>query len=79
MGVAKPEEKSGEMVEHIDNKLTLTASEPEPLKIGREEQLDRFGAHVKTDPVEIALVKKLDMYMMASPLLVSYPSTRSEN
>ncbi|KAH8674464.1 putative MFS transporter [Tricladium varicosporioides] len=53
------------MVEHVDNKLTLTSSEPEPLKTaGHEEQLDRFGAYAKTDPVEIALVRKLDLYMM---------------
>lgn len=28
--------------------------------------IDRFGAHVKTDPKEIALVKKLDLYILAS-------------
>lgn len=28
--------------------------------------VDKFGAHVKTDPREIALVKKLDLYMLAS-------------
>lgn len=30
------------------------------------QKMDEFGAHVKTDPKEIALVRKLDMYMMVS-------------
>lgn len=30
------------------------------------EQHDKFGSHAKTDPKEIALVKKLDMYLMVS-------------
>jgi hypothetical protein len=29
---------------------------------------DKFGSHAKTDPKEIALVKKLDMYLMVSLL-----------
>ncbi|KAL6352420.1 hypothetical protein LRP88_14187 [Fusarium phalaenopsidis] len=28
------------------------------------EQHDKFGSHAKTDPKEVALVKKLDMYLM---------------
>ncbi|KAM0322146.1 hypothetical protein ACHAQA_009634 [Verticillium albo-atrum] len=33
-------------------------------KGGHHENLDQFGAHKKTDPREIALVKKLDRYML---------------
>jgi hypothetical protein len=64
MAVTQKDEKSAVMVEHVDNKLTLSPSEPEELKPVHEEQLDRFGAHAKTDPKEIALVKKLDLYML---------------
>jgi hypothetical protein len=31
------------------------------------EKYDRFGAHEKTDPKEIALVKKLDRWIMVRP------------
>ncbi|KAM0280055.1 hypothetical protein ACHAQH_004250 [Verticillium albo-atrum] len=33
-------------------------------KFPRMEKVDEFGAHAKTDPREIALVKKLDLYMI---------------
>lgn len=33
------------------------------------EEVDQFGSHKKTDPVEIALVKKLDWYIMVCPAL----------
>ena len=36
------------------------------------ESMDEFGAHAKTDPREIALVKKLDRYIMVS-FYLSYP------
>lgn len=29
-------------------------------------KLDEFGAHAKVDPAEIALVRKLDLWMMVS-------------
>ena len=38
------------------------------------EKVDAFGAHAKTDPKEIALVKKIDRYILASRLL-SYKKT----
>lgn len=31
------------------------------------ERLDRFGSAAKTDPREIALVKKIDLYLMVGP------------
>lgn len=33
-------------------------------KSANAEKVDEFGAHTKTDPREIALVKKLDWYML---------------
>ncbi|KAJ8106034.1 hypothetical protein ONZ43_g7198 [Nemania bipapillata] len=48
--------KGGAVIEHCDD----TRDDPK-----RDiEQPDRFGAYAKVDPKEIALVKKLDLYMM---------------
>ena len=33
------------------------------------EKLDEFGASAKTDPKEIALVRKLDFHMMVSAVI----------
>lgn len=35
-------------------------------KFPRMDKVDEFGAHSKTDPREIALVKKLDRYIIVS-------------
>lgn len=35
-------------------------------KFPRMDKVDEFGAHAKTDPREIALVKKLDRYIIVS-------------
>jgi hypothetical protein len=32
------------------------------------DKVDAFGAHAKTDPREIALVKKLDKYIIVSSI-----------
>lgn len=37
------------------------------------EKVDHFGAHTKTDPKEIALVRKLDIYMLVSSVLSNPP------
>lgn len=62
------DEKNMGVVEHIDDKFEPSIIDPEkPTVVG----FDRFGAHAKTDPVEIALVRKLDLFIMVSflPLL----------
>ena len=41
------------------------------------EKVDHFGAHTKTDPKEIALVRKLDIYMLVSLLEIGLPCVRS--
>ncbi len=66
MSKLQSDEKAISSVEHIDNKITKPASNSGSMvkEMGVEEQLDRFGAHAKTDPVEIALVRKLDLYIM---------------
>jgi hypothetical protein len=37
-------------------------------KLHNLENVDQFGGQIKTDPAEIALVKKLDWYMLVSKL-----------
>jgi len=49
-------------VELVDNISVID----KPLKPDYGVELDKFGAAVKTDPAEIALVKKIDLYMMVS-------------
>jgi hypothetical protein len=54
--------------EVIHNRITpaetLQTGDVENLKLPVMEQVDRFGAHAKTDPREIKLVRKLDRYIM---------------
>lgn len=47
--------------EHID---TISVNE-QPSK-PQYEELDKFGASLVKSPAEVALVKKLDLYMMVS-------------
>ncbi|KAK5094097.1 hypothetical protein LTS08_008726 [Lithohypha guttulata] len=51
-------ETKSEYIEHVDDVTDKV------LEKGAREDLDKFGSHAKTDPAEIALVKKLDWYMM---------------
>ncbi|EKG18707.1 Major facilitator superfamily domain general substrate transporter [Macrophomina phaseolina MS6] len=53
------DEKSPQMerIEHIE---TTDADLVKP----KMEKVDEFGAHSKTDPKEIAVVKKIDFYML---------------
>jgi hypothetical protein len=51
--------------EHID---TISVTDNHPDK-PRYEELDRFGASLVKDAAEVALVKKLDRYMMVSVLM----------
>jgi hypothetical protein len=59
---SRSEKKKKDSVELVD---TISVID-EPLKPGYGIELDKFGAAVKTDPAEIALVKKIDLYMMVS-------------
>ncbi|KAF1916725.1 putative MFS transporter [Ampelomyces quisqualis] len=49
--------RSAELVERV-------SIGDEPLKTHAGVELDKFGAAPKTDPAEIALVKKIDLYML---------------
>lgn len=50
-----------ERVETHDNDISLA-------KVEVDAKLDEFGARSKTNPAEIALVKKLDRTILVSPL-----------
>lgn len=54
------DEKPMASLEHAENEVDL--SDQKALRTN--DQLDRFGSHAKVDPVEIALVRKLDIHMM---------------
>lgn len=62
------DQKTTATSEHIDNKEPDLAGIllSEKVAIENEEHLDRFGAWEKSNPIEKALVKKLDWYMMVS-------------
>lgn len=51
-------------------KGVFVVQDEEPEKpIPKAEHVDRFGAHEKTDPKEIKLVKKLDRWIMVCHFL----------
>ncbi len=50
--------KEGAILEHYDD----TRDDPKK----ENEQPDRFGSYAKVNPKEIALVKKLDLYMLVT-------------
>jgi hypothetical protein len=58
-------------VEHVDDEKKNDAVYRE-LTVGEEGKrvsVDYSGAHAKTDPAEIKLVRKLDKWIMVNPLL----------
>lgn len=60
--------------DHIERaETTATNDDAVFSKFPKMDKVDQFGAHAKTDPREIALVKKLDRYILVSvPAAVSY-------
>lgn len=52
---------------HIESK-DGDSNEDQIQKMPKVEKVDEFGAHTKTDPKEIALVRKLDWFMLVSLL-----------
>ena len=62
MATLNDQMKTKNSTEHID---TISVADHHPDKPHYEE-LDRFGASLVQSPAEIALVKKLDRWMMVS-------------
>ncbi|KAF6832030.1 MFS transporter [Colletotrichum plurivorum] len=62
-GTAQPGVMTGDAnsIRHVD---TANDDDREFQKIPKMDKVDEFGAHAKTDPNEIALVKKLDAYII---------------
>ncbi|OBT65087.1 hypothetical protein VE03_05197 [Pseudogymnoascus sp. 23342-1-I1] len=60
MQTTTTDEKPMASVEHAENNLDLADQKV----LQNNDQLDRFGSYAKVDPVEIALVRKLDIHMM---------------
>lgn len=54
-------------VAHVEARDANLLSQDEGLKkLPDVEKVDEFGSHTKTDPLEIALVRKLDWFMLVS-------------
>ena len=51
---------------HITPIDTMQHGDVESLKLPVMDKVDKFGAHAKTDPREIKLVRKLDWYIMVN-------------
>lgn len=49
---------------HIERAETAQTHDGDGGKYPRMDKVDEFGAHAKTDPKEITLVKKLDRYII---------------
>lgn len=64
-GVTTADGKGGIAVDHVDFQKEDIKDDISP------EDRDKFGGYAKTDPEEIALVKKLDIYLM-----VIFPPTQ---
>ena len=66
----KVDEKVMASSHHIDNREPSIADDEklqaEKVAAQNAEHLDKFGAWAKSNPAEIALVRKLDIYMMVS-------------
>ncbi|KAF6794177.1 MFS transporter [Colletotrichum sojae] len=62
-GTAQPGVMTGDAnsIRHVD---TANDDDRDFEKIPKMDKVDEFGAHAKTDPKEIALVKKLDAYII---------------
>jgi hypothetical protein len=67
-GQSDSTKKSAELVERV-------SIVDEPIKTHPGIELDKFGAAPKTDPAEIALVKKIDLYMLPILWLMWYVDT----
>lgn len=70
--------------EHLDQKPSLLVDEAEPEKnLPAINKVDYSGAYEKTDPKEIALVKKLDRWIMvchfATPRVITLEINNMEN
>lgn len=60
--------KSYDMAKRGDEHVEHIEQHDEPLK--QTTEYDRFGSAKKTDPKEIKLVRKIDIYMMVSSLSI---------
>lgn len=64
-------EPSSDTNDHLEKVESSRYEQDVDTKHDGDKKLDYSGAHAKTDPAEIALVKKLDWYIMPMLWLVS--------
>lgn len=71
MAAVNRDEKSGISQRDVEPQVFLTENTEKA--VPTYDKVDYSGAHAKTDPKEIALVRKLDRWMMVScPYLVQH-------
>jgi hypothetical protein len=63
---SEPKYEDGARNDHIERVETGPSDDAIFSKFPKMDKVDEFGAHAKTDPREIALVKKLDKYIIVS-------------
>lgn len=63
---SEPKYEDGARNDHIERVETGPGDDAIFSKFPKMDKVDEFGAHAKTDPREIALVKKLDKYIIVS-------------
>jgi hypothetical protein len=71
-GIQLPDDKVVRLPEKTE--LSRVESVDDQSKELSYEKVDEFGAHTKTDPKEISLVKKLDFYILVSHLTCPWVS-----
>lgn len=62
----EPKNEDGARDDHVERVETGPSDDAIFSKFPKMDKVDEFGAHAKTDPREIALVKKLDKYIIVS-------------
>jgi hypothetical protein len=65
---SEPKYEDGARNDHIERVETGPSDDAIFSKFPKMDKVDEFGAHAKTDPREIALVKKLDKYIIVSSI-----------
>lgn len=63
---SEPKNEDGARNDHVERVETGPSDDAIFSKFPKMDKVDEFGAHAKTDPREIALVKKLDKYIIVS-------------
>lgn len=76
---SEPKYEDGARNDHVERVETAPSDDAIFSKFPKMDKVDEFGAHAKTDPREIALVKKLDKYIIVSSIYTTDDSSIISN